>query len=282
MTDDAATADLGELPAYRDGDVIVVHEPPRKRRRWIGWVIALVVLVVLGIVAWIVGDIVTRDLARDYVRDQVIQVFELEPDARVDVEIGPGSMLAQLISGSIDSVDVGVPDAEFGPVAGDVRIALTDVPLEATAPLGTMDVRLSVPEANLASLTSSLSGVELSSIELVDDRVAVATEFEVFGFPVPVAVQLDPESTNGEIGFAPSEVSVNGAKISIQALRDGPLWGIVGPLFSTQSFCVAEYLPQALTVTDVAVEGKRLIVELEGDGEALGGTAFTTLGACAG
>lgn len=280
MSDQNPTDDLGHIPAYRDGDVITVDAPPRKRRRWLGWVIALGVIAVLGVVGWIVGDVVARDYADRYVREQVIRVFDLEPNAKMDVEIGPGSLIAQAIGGSIDSVDVTVPDVSLGEISGDVSIAITKIPLEATRPVGTMRVELAVPEANLDGLRSYLSGVDVTSIGLVENRVAIATELELFGFPIPVEVELTPESTNGEIGFTPSIITVNGAQISVPDLLGGPLAGIAGNVLSTQSFCVAEYLPKALTVTSVDVVGKNLVVALEGDDEALGGPAFSTMGTC--
>ncbi|MGV8884139.1 MAG: DUF2993 domain-containing protein [Microbacteriaceae bacterium] len=281
MSDDTPTTDLGHISAHRDGDVVIVEAPPRRRRRWLGWVIALVVIVVLVVVGWIVGDIVARDMADRYVRDQITQVFDLKPDAPMTVTIGEGSLIAQAITGGIDSVDVMVPDVSVGEIAGDVSISLTDIPLQSTQPVGTMNVTLSVPEENLAGLGSYLSGVDVSSITLVEDRVAIATQLELFGFPIPIGIQLTPEAKNGEIGFTPSVIELNGANISVPDLLGGPLAGIAGSVLATQSFCVAEYLPEALTVTSVDVVKKNLVVALTGDGKALGGPEFSRMGTCA-
>ena len=68
------TEPVAEAPAAET----VVIEPvpptptpaPRKRRRWLGWVIAAVVLVILLIVGFIVGDAYARQYAKDYVREQ--------------------------------------------------------------------------------------------------------------------------------------------------------------------------------------------------------------------
>lgn len=274
MSDSTPTVDLGHL------EVAPVEAPKRKRRRWIGWVIALVVLVILGIAAWIIGDIVARDYAEKYVRSTVIEQFDLPADTVVDVEIGPGSLLAQALFGSIDSVDVAVDDVTLGPVSGDVTVAMTGVPLSGDAPVTTLRVAVAVPEEKLGGLADSLSGASVDSVTLVDETVALETEFSVFGFSVPVGVRLTPIVEEGDVGFEPSSISVNGAELSVADLKSGPFGGLADNLLASQTFCVASSLPEALTVTDVAVEGKRLVVKLEADGTALSGASFSRMGTC--
>ncbi|TBN56301.1 DUF2993 domain-containing protein [Glaciihabitans arcticus] len=276
----AKTVELGELPIVREGDVLTVPKKEKKRRRGLGWLIALGVVIVLGVVGWIVGDIVARDFAQNFVREKVTEVFNLEPGADMDVTIGPGSLLAQALTGSIDSVDVSVPDVSFGAISGDLDLALTGIPLDTALPVDTMRVALAVPEANLSALSSYLSGAELTDISLVEDRVAIATEFQVFGFAVPVGVELLPAVVNGEIAFDPSVITVNGADISVEALREGPFAGIARDLLGQRSFCVGEYLPAALTLTDVDVVSGSLVVKLSGDGAALGGAGLSEVGTC--
>jgi len=282
MADDdlAKTVELGELPVVRDGDVITVPKKQKKRRRGLGWLIALGVIIVIVVVGWIVGDIVARDFAERFVREKVTEIFQLDADATMDVEIGPGSLLAQALTGSIDSVDVAVDDVSFGAISGDLDLSLSGIPLDTSLPVEKMRVKLAVPEANLAGLSSYLSGAELTDISLVEDRVAIATEFQVFGFDVPVGVELVPAVVDGEIAFDPSVITVNGADISVDALREGPFASIARDLLGQRSFCVGEYLPAALTLTDVDVLSKQLVVKLSGDGAALGGTGLSTMGTC--
>jgi len=274
--DNTETKDLGEL------QVVTEETPaPKKRKRKFGWFIALGVLVLLIVGAWIVGDFVARDYAEGYVRDQVRSAFQLEPDKEVDVVIGPGSLIGQAITGSIDSVDVSIDEVAFGPVEGNVKIAMTGIPLSADAPVDTFRVGLVVPEENLAGLTSYITAADVESIALVDDRVALETEFSVFGFAIPVGVQITPVVVDGEIGFEPSVISVNGAEVSVADLKSGPFASLAESLLSTQTFCVASSLPAALTVTDVTVSGPELRINLEADDTALGGTGFTAMGECA-
>lgn len=274
MSDSTPTVDLGHL------EVATVEAPKRTRRRWIGWVIALVVLIVVGIAAWFIGDIVARDYAEKYVRSTVIEQFGLPADKEVDVEIGPGSLLAQALFGSIDSVDVAVDDIALGPVSGDVTVAMTGVPLSGDAPVATLRVAVTVAEENLAGLADSLSGASVDSVTLIDDTVALESEFALFGISIPVGVQLTPIVENGDVGFEPSVITVNGAEISVADLNNGPLGGLADSLLASQTFCVASSLPEALTITDVAVAGKSLVVKLEADGASLGGAEFSRMGTC--
>jgi len=283
-SDYAETKDLGELePVTATQEIPVSHEPqpePRKRKRRYGWFIALGVLILLIVGGWIVGDLVARDYAEGYVRDQVRSAFELEPDKEIGVVIGPGSLIGQALTGSIDSVDVTVDEVSFGPVEGNVKIAMTGIPLSADSPVETFRVGLVIPEENLAGLTTYVTELDVDSIALVDDRVALETEFSLFGFGIPVGVELTPAVVDGEIGFEPSVISINGNDLSLADLQSSPFAGLADGLLSTQTFCVANALPAALTVTDVTVNGPELRIAAEADGTALGGTGFTEMGVC--
>jgi hypothetical protein len=283
MSDLSATEDLGHLEAVPSttAPIPMTEEPaPKKKRRWIGWVIALVVLVALLVAAWIIGDIIARDYAEKYVRDQVVSQFDLEPTAAVDVEIGPGSLIAQALTGKIDSVDVDVADVAVGPITSDIQISMTGIPLSADAPVDTIRADVSIPEDQLSSLTGFITSADVESISLVEDRIAIESSFALFGISVPVGVEVTPVAQDGQVGFTPVTVLINGAEISVEALSSGPFAGLAGTLAQTQTFCVSDSLPEALTITDVAVEDAAIHIDLEADGTALGGSSFTTKGTC--
>ena len=67
----------------------------------------------------------------------------------------------------------------------------------------------------------------------------------------------------------------------MQDLRESrELGALGGELLDSRDFCVARYLPQALSVADVDIVGTDLVVVIEGDGSALDGPGFATLGTC--
>jgi len=275
-----ALAPTVELPRP-DGEHAQPAAPKaRKKHRLRNALIALVVVVLVVVIAWIVGDQVARNYAESYVREQIITTFDLPADQKMDVEIGPGSLIAQAIQGSIDSVDVAIPQVPLGDVKGDVTLALTGIPLSSTEPVDTLRVKLAVDEANVQNLGSYLSDTDNITIALQKDEVEIGTTFTLFSLKFPVSVGLVPSAVDGAIAFDPTEITVNDASVSLDELKSGPLSGVAGGLLSSQTYCIAEYLPTAITLTDVTVTDTDLVLSASGDGAALGGPEMTTLGTC--
>jgi len=257
-----------------------VPTTPRKKRRLRGWLIALAVIVIVVVVAWIVGDNLARDYAKSYIRTQIISTFDLPADQPMGIEIGPGSLIAQAIGGSIDSVDVDLTDVPLGDVEGDVTLALTGIPLSETEPVDTLRVKLSVDEANVQNLSTYLSDEDNITIGLEPDEIVIGTTFTLLGAAFPVSVGLVPSAVDGGIAFEPTVISVNDATVSLSDLADGPLGDLAGGLLDSQAYCIAEYLPTAIALTDVSVTGEALVLSASADGVALGGPEMTTFGTC--
>lgn len=256
---------------------------PRKRRR--GWLVALIVLgilLMLGFIAFIIGDNLANQYARDYVRTQVIEVLGLPDDAQVDVDLGGGSIILQALAGSIESVDVAVPDATFGDLTGAVELHAEGVPLAQTSPVDVLRVRFSVAEDDVAAIAGSLSGLSLNTIKLQEPEIVVSSEFSVFGIPFPLGMSLQPSAADGQLVFTPTSISVGDNTFAAEDLLANPLFAsFAGALLQQQSVCVAAQLPQALVLTEVEVAGDLLVLDFTGDGAALGGPELSTLGTCA-
>lgn len=261
--------------------VIETPAPPRKRRRWIGWVIAASVLVVLLIVAFFVGDAVARNYAESYVRERIVEVLDLDPATPVGVDLGPGSLLLQAMGGSVDVVTVSIDELTVGEVTGSAVLTVTGVPLDDSQPVDTVEVVATVSEENVQKLSGYLSGIDLSSIELGDGVITVATELDLLFFTLPVTVDLVPSATGTGVSFEPETITLDDQAISVDDLRNNPLVGqLAGSLLNSQEFCVASSLPQALSVADVSIVGSDLVVRLTGGGVALSSPEFTTNGVC--
>lgn len=261
--------------------VLVEEAPPTKRRRWLGWLIGGLVLVVLLIVAFVVGDILARQYATGYVRERIVEVLKLDPATPVDVDLGPGSILLQAASGSINEVRVDVDDVTFGDLTGSAQIVATGVPIDGTKPLDTLGITVTVSEENVQKLAGFLSGIDLKAIKLGGGLITVAADLKLLFLTVPVTVGLAPSASDGGIAFAPETLTLNDQEVSIDDLRDNPIvGGIAGQVLASQNFCVASYLPTALTITDVDVVATDLVVQITGDGVALGGPELSTNGTC--
>jgi hypothetical protein len=260
------------------------RQPPvrRKRRRWIGWVVASVILLGLLVVAFLVADNYARSYAQEYVRERIIEVLDLEPDAAVTVDLGAGSVLFQALSGSIDSVTVGLDELTFGDVTGEATLEARGVPLDEAQPVEKLDATVTITEENVRELAAFLSGTELNSIELEDGIIAIGTEFSIFGLVViPVGMDLLPSVVDGGIRFEPQSVTLGDEAISVAELRDNPqLSGLASQFLASRDYCVAEFLPEAFVIDDVDVVGSNLVVSINGDGVALSGQGLSTMGSC--
>ena len=261
--------------------VLVVEGPPRRRRRWVGWLIALLILIVLLTVAAIVGETLARQYAEGYIRDRVVESLPVDPSAPLDVRVEGGPVLLQAISGRLTEIVVGIPELTIGEVSGAATVTATGVPLDESQPTENLDIVLTIPESSVQELSTYLSGVDLDSITLGDGVITVDTSIELLFFSVPISIDLLPSAEAGGIAFTPETITLEQQEISVDDLRSNPLVsGIAGSLLQSQVFCVAESLPKALTLSSVSVVGTELVVQVTGDGVALGDPALLETGTC--
>jgi hypothetical protein len=259
----------------------LVEVPKKKRRRWIGVVIALVVVVILLVVGFFIADAYAKTYAENYVRERIVGVLKLDPAAKVDVDLGSGSVLLQAARGGLDEVKVHVDTITFGDITGEAQITATQVPLDSSKPVDKLDIQVTVSEDNVKKLSGFLSGIDLKSIELTDGLIRIGTEFNVFFINIPVAVDLNPTAKEGGINFDPVTIRLGEDEISVADLRASPEFSsLAGDLLASRDFCVASFLPKALTIDKVQVVGKNLVVGIDGDGTALSDPALSTLGTC--
>lgn len=263
--------------------VIEVPPEPRRRRRW-PWVLLIVLAAVLAVLVagFFLADSLARSYAAGYVKQQLVRVLGVPESTPMEVTIGEGSLILQALTGSIGSVDVVADELRFGPLVADTRVEASGVPLDGDQPVERLQITLTITQENVQALASSLSGLELRSIELVDDVIRVGTEFNILNLVrVPVVVDLEPGVADGGLTFTPLTVYLSGREISVAQLKAMPQFALLaGDLLRTQTVCVADALPAALEVSSVRVAGAELVVGVNGDGVALGSPELSTPGSC--
>ena len=261
--------------------VLLVEDPPRRKRRWVGWVIALVIVAILLVVAAIVGETLARQYAEGYIRDRVVEALPVDPAAPMDVEVKGGPVLLQALSGRMTEIVVGIPELTIGEISGSATVTALGVPLDESKATDQLDIELRISESSVQQLSTYLSGIDLDSITLGDGLITVDTSIDLLLFSVPISIDLLPSAAAGGIAFTPETITLEQQEISVDDLRSNPLVsGIAGSLLDSQVFCVAESLPSAFTLTDVTVEGSELVVAVSGDGVALGDPALLETGTC--
>jgi LmeA-like phospholipid-binding len=260
---------------------VAPEKPAKRRRRWMGPLIALVIVVIVLLIAFFVGDAFARQYATGLVKEKIVAALGLDPDSEIDVNLGDGSILLQAATGSLDDLRVHIPEFTLGEVTGEAEITATGVPIDTTKPLESMNIEVTIDEANVQKLSGYLSGIDLTSIDLQDQLIRISANIDVLFTTIPVSVDLAPSATNGGISFEPVTVLLGDQQLSVDDLRAIPgISGIVGNLLGSRTVCVASYLPQGLVVDDVTVVGSDLVVSINGDGVALDGVGLSQQGTC--
>ncbi len=257
-------------------EVAAPSDGRRRRRRW-PWVLAIVVVAVL-IIAFVVADTAGRAYAKQLVAHKIGSALGAAPSS-LDVKFSPTPLLLQLIEGRIESVDVSSPAVTFGQLTGALAVHAVDVPLDQNAPTRALDIRYSVDQPHLQKLASTFAGGAIQSVALKAPDVVATGSVKVLGFGVPLGVSLTPSAVHGQLAFTPSSVTLGGQEYTAAQLS-AILGSVATPFLSQQTFCIARYLPKALTVDRVAVIGDVLQVEVSGDGVVLGGPGLSTKGSC--
>lgn len=274
-------ANPGEtIEGERQPDTIVVIEPaPRpKRRGLIAMLVIVGIVVVLAIVA-VIAESLARQQASALIADQVRSALQLEPDHPVEVTIEGVSVLWQAVSGRLDRVTADASDVAFGELVGDLTLIAEGAPLHITQPTDTVQAVYRVSEADVAALAGFLAGSVVNDVQLDEREIRFQTAFSLFGVEFTVGLGVTPSVQDGQLAFTPSSVVLGEDRLDAADLQQR-FGGLVEPLLTSQLFCVAQYLPQALELTAVQVGDEQLVVVFAGEAVALGGPEFSALGTC--
>jgi len=238
--------------------------------------------VILGAIAFVVGDGMAKDYARDYIKQRIVAVLGIEDPDTVTVEVGGGSVLFQAMGGRLSDVEVTAEQVTFGDLTGAAFVRAQDVPLDESAATRALDVTFEIAEAQVAAaMGTDLNGIQLQSIALEEPEIVVATELDLFFFTLPIEMGLLPSAEEGRILFTPNTITLGEDAYTADELRQ-ELGEFADAFLSVQSLCVNETLPVALTIVDVDVIGKDLVLAINGDGVVLGGDDLSTMGTCEG
>ncbi|HEY4224603.1 MAG TPA: DUF2993 domain-containing protein [Pseudolysinimonas sp.] len=268
-------ADSGPLIAPK------APKPPRAKRRRIWPFVTIAIVLVVLIAGFFIADAAAKSYAQDRIKQELVSSLGLPPGTEVDVAVGGGSVLLQALSGKLNEVDVAIPKLAFGDLVGSATLHATQVPLDQSRPLDKLAISYTVSEKNVAALATQLSGVKLDSISLKDKQIVAKATLSVLFLTVPIGLGLSPSAQNGQLAFTPTSITVSGQTFTAEQLLANPVFGsIARTLLQQQSFCVAQYLPRAMTLTSARVGGANLVLDFSGDGAAIGGSAFTTKGRC--
>lgn len=245
----------------------------RRRRRW-PWVVLTIVVIVAALTA--AAELVARAVLPGMVRGAVIERLDLPADQQLDVA-AEGLLVPQLAAGRLDRLRLSTDAVAFGGVTAAVDVVADGVPLRG-GELGAAAGVIRVDEAQLGSLLAA-SDLPVDEVALDERDLTVRGSVQVLGVTLPVGVTVTPGAQEGDLLLTPVAVQVNGTDVELGELanRFGSLGSrITGP----QRICIADQLPAGLTVSDVAVAGHELVVDVDVDGAIATDRALQENGSC--
>ena len=256
------------------------YEPqPRRRRRVWPWIVTLVIVFGLLGAAAFGAESLARGAVTGGIRTLIVSQLGLPADQAVDVEVA-GIVIPQLISGTLDDVTVASDDVSFGELSGDVRVNITDMPIRADAAAGPGTAVVRLDETQLRALLSTVDGFPADAAGIAAPDVTVSSELNLFGVGIPVGIALLPAaSEGGALTLAPSSFTAAGAEITADGLRQ-QFGGLADTVLRTWDVCVAQYLPAALTLTSVDVEGAEVVAGFDIDGAVVVDSTLRQNGTC--
>lgn len=251
-------------------------ERPR-RRRWVWWIGAAVVIV-LAVVAWVAGEQIARGIVERTIREQAITQLSLPADQKIDVDVA-SPVLLPLLVGNLAEVRVASDDVPIGDFTADVVVEAQDVPIRGDGDWSGAYATVTIDEAQLQQLLATLDEFPAETVEIDAPEVAVTFELNAVLTTVPVGVALAPRAENGDLVLTPTSLRVAGAQISAEAILR-QFGAIASTVVRDWDVCVAEYLPAAMRLTDVAVQPDAVVVDFEIDSSILRDDAARQRGTC--
>jgi hypothetical protein len=255
------------------------------QRRGRGLLIAGVVVVAL-VGVFFVADALLRSFAQDRAQTEIAERLPANVTGDVTVAIGGFSVIAQYLTGSFDQVDLTAPALTIDGATAAVKIRATGVPTDTTQPIKQVDGTIDLDETALNTLMQASQGdsgatdgpiqAGATELQLGSGEVTYAGSVSLFGFEVGYQATAAPSTTADSLLLTATGAELSSGGGSLDA--SGLLNLILGekPL----TICVAQYLPQGVTLTGVDVTADRARITLESSTLTLNEQSLTTQGTC--
>ncbi|WP_350347157.1 DUF2993 domain-containing protein [Agromyces sp. G08B096] len=238
-----------------------------------GWIIAGIVLAALAIVL-VVADFGVRAAAEDRLESEVEAALPEGVSGEVQARVGGFSVLAQLIVGRAEQVELSAPELVVDGAPMSVDVLAQGVPLDLSQPVDRIDatIRLDEDALNTLALAQGVPG----GFTLGDGVVGYDGSVEVLGIPIRYSATAEPEAAGDRVLLRPVgvEVGAGGATIDLSRVTAAVLDG--DPL----TVCTAESLPAGVEVAAIAVSPDDAVVRLEATGLVLDEAHLEQTGTC--
>ncbi|SJN31607.1 hypothetical protein FM104_07520 [Microbacterium esteraromaticum] len=239
----------------------VIEAPTRRpRKRW-PWIVAIVVVVIA--VLLVAAELVARAVLPSTVRSLVIEQLELPADQQLDVTAS-GILLPQLITGTLDELQLSSDEVTIGGITGSADVVATEVPIHGGA-LGSAEGTITIDQSQFASLLDA-ADLPISEITLQEPNVVAQGGIPLFGQEIPLGLTVTPGAQDGDLLLTPVSVTIGGKEIDLQNLV-GLLGDAGSDLSGPQRVCIADRLPAGIALTGLRVEGAKIVADISADGD---------------
>lgn len=221
----------------------------RKKRWWIGVLIAVVVVAVLGVAA----ELVLRQVIPNRVTEIVREELDLPADAPVDVTLG-GSALLNALRGGIGDVTVEIPRAPIVEgVEVDARAHAEFSPFDPEhGSIRGATAELTVPKDQLGAVIKILTSGVADTGEVSNGDLVVGRTIEALGQSLPITARLAFAVNDGDVEVEPRGVAAAGLDLSAEQISR--LTGsLLDPVLKPQTVCVRDRLPAGITLTEISL-----------------------------
>jgi hypothetical protein len=262
MSDDRT--DRPRAVRYRDAH-------PTSRRRFRVIVLVMSIIVVAGLL--VVGDLAIRAYAEDRVASEIESRLPDQVEGDVDVSIGGFSVVAQYLTGRFDDVRLVSEGVTVAGVPVEADITLNGVPVDTSQPVEHAEGAFSLDQDAVASLLAS-QGID-GAVTFDGGLLRYEADTLVFGQTLTVGFTATPSIDGGRIVFTPDDASVSAGGVDLDL---DALFPVLAP--EGLAICVAQYLPSAIALGDVAIADGHATVSLTAENLPLTESALRETGTC--
>ncbi|TFD85786.1 DUF2993 domain-containing protein [Cryobacterium lactosi] len=244
-------------------------------------VVVVAVLALVGI--YFAVDAGLRSYAQNRIASEINTKLPEGVTGDVNVAIGGSSVIFQYLTGSFELVQLTAPELAVNGVPASVSIQATDVPTDTSRPIGHVDGAIELDQDALnALLQTALADADAdpaarnAELTLGTDEISYTGELSVFGLPIGYQATANPSVTDDSLVLTPTDAQVTSGAGSLDVS------GLVDLVLGSApiSLCVAGYLPQGVTLSDVQTTPERARITLESSTLTLTEQSLTTLGSC--
>ncbi|MBT2498314.1 DUF2993 domain-containing protein [Agromyces sp. ISL-38] len=244
-----------------------------RRRAARAWIAVVVVVVAIGALL-VVADVVTRNIAEQLTREQIEAGLPAGVEGDVDVSIGGFSMLAQLLSGTIDHVELSAPKLVVEGAPLDIDVVAEGVPIDLASPVANVDATIEIGQDAVNRLVT-VPGID-GGLTFGQGTIGYEGTTDLLGVAVDYSVAAKPTAAGASVLLEPVDVTVGagGAAIDVSDL----IARLVGddPL----DVCVAQYLPEGVEVSSITITPGTAHVELDAQRIMIDRASLEQTGSC--